>query len=125
MSFNRDSAKAAKAKQLSKKAEKKERNVAKFTKSQEKTVSEYFLISSQSDKTQTARNAKATKKLRAENNNLKRKIGKLEKKIKWYATKDQDRRAHHQQIREQRIWLMKKSLIQRCQNRVEDMQMKL
>ena len=82
MSFNRDSAKAAKAKQLSKKAEKKERNVAKFTKSQEKTISEYFIISSQSDKTQTARNAKATKKLRAENNNLKRKIGKLEKKDK-------------------------------------------
>lgn len=70
MSFTKASAKDARCLQLAK------RNGKKAMK-----ITHYFNQESQKNQTKEARNAKKNKRIVEENNNLKRKIGKLEKDI--------------------------------------------
>ena len=79
MSFTKSTAKDAKSMQVAKRIEKKQKDTTKLSKAKEMTISYYFKQDPSNNQTKDARIAKKNIKTMKENNNLKRKVGKLEK----------------------------------------------
>lgn len=79
MSFTKSTAKDAKSMQVAKRIEKKQKDTTKLSKAKEMKISYYFKQDPSNNQTKDARIAKKNIKTMKENNNLKRKVGKLEK----------------------------------------------